>query len=72
MDPREQMPLVPPELIPELFATGETHPGDETAPGSKQSGETSCPRCKGSGSLGQLRCPDCGGTGTITAIVGDA
>ena len=47
-------------------------PGDETAPGAKQAGETTCPRCGGKGSLGQVRCPDCQGSGKITAIVGDA
>lgn len=47
-------------------------PGDETPPGAKQSGETTCPRCGGKGSLGQVRCPDCQGSGRITAIVGDA
>ena len=46
--------------------------GDETAPGTKQAAETTCPRCGGKGSLGQVRCPDCQGSGRITAIVGDA
>lgn len=78
MDPREQLPPVPPELWAAAEPPGEppveppVHPGDETAPGSKQAGADSCPRCQGTGSLGQVRCPDCDGTGTITVIVGDA
>lgn len=47
-------------------------PGDEDAPGTKQTGEAVCPRCAGTGRLGQEPCPECAGTGRITAIVGDA
>ena len=58
--------------MPDKRPAGTPRPGDETAPGSKQSGETTCPRCQGKGSLGEVRCPDCAGTGRITALVGDA
>lgn len=47
-------------------------PGDETAPGTKQSGEAICPKCAGRGRVDGKTCPACEGTGTITAIVGDA
>lgn len=48
------------------------NPGDEDAPGTKQTGENICPTCSGSGRLGEKTCSDCGGSGRITAIVGDA
>lgn len=47
-------------------------PGDETRPGSKQSGENVCPTCAGTGKVDGHGCPDCKGTGTVTSIVGDA
>jgi RecJ-like exonuclease len=47
-------------------------PGDESRPGSKQSGDQICPTCSGSGRINNAACTDCGGTGRITAIVGDA
>ncbi len=69
-----QRPGIPPPApdrpVPEKPAPEK--PGDETAPGSRQAGETTCPRCGGTGSLGQVRCPDCAGSGRITALVGDA
>jgi hypothetical protein len=48
------------------------NPGDEDAPGTKQTGENICPTCNGSGQLNQRPCPDCGGSGRVTVIVGDA
>ena len=52
--------------------TTDRNPGDETRPGSKQSGEQICPACGGSGRAENAACPECGGTGRVTAIVGDA
>jgi DnaJ-class molecular chaperone len=52
--------------------TERKNPGDEDAPGTKQTGEDICPTCSGSGRLDAMPCPDCGGSGQITAIVGDA
>ena len=52
--------------------TERKNPGDEDAPGTKQTGENICPICGGSGRLDAMPCPDCGGSGRITAIVGDA
>lgn len=50
-----------------------THtPGDETPPGSPQSGENLCPRCNGTGRLAAARCPECRGSGKVTVLVGDA
>ncbi|AWK87213.1 hypothetical protein [Azospirillum thermophilum] len=46
--------------------------GDESVPGTRQTGEAPCPDCGGSGRLGGQSCPTCGGSGRITAIVGDA
>jgi len=48
------------------------NPGDEDAPGTKQTGEDICPACNGSGQLNQRPCPDCDGSGKVTVIVGDA
>lgn len=51
-------------------------PGDEAAPGTPQSGETTCPLCAGSGSVDNngvaVMCPECEGSGRITVLVGDA
>ncbi len=52
--------------------TDRKNPGDEDAPGTKQTGENICPTCSGSGRVGETSCPDCGGSGRITVIVGDA
>ena len=52
--------------------TDRKNPGDEDAPGTKQTGENIYPTCSGSGRLGDKSCPDCGGSGRITTIVGDA
>ena len=52
--------------------TERMNPGDEDAPGGKQTGEDICPACNGTGSVGHKPCPDCGGSGRITVIVGDA
>jgi DnaJ-class molecular chaperone len=52
--------------------TDRKNPGDEDAPGTKQTGENICPTCHGSGSLEQKPCPDCGGSGMTIAIIGDA
>jgi DnaJ-class molecular chaperone len=55
------------------MAEGERkNPGDEDAPGTKQTGEDICRTCNGSGQLNQRPCPDCGGSGRVTVIVGDA
>jgi len=48
------------------------NPGDEDAPGTKQTGETICPACNGSGQLNRRPCPDCGGSGRVIVIMGDA
>ena len=52
--------------------TDRKNPGDEDAPGSKQTGENICPNCNGSGRIGEKPCPDCDGSGRVTTIVGDA
>ena len=52
--------------------SSERKPGDETRPGSKQSGDQVCPACGGTGRVEEAACPDCGGTGRVTVIVGDA
>jgi uncharacterized phage protein len=51
--------------------TEKKSPGDQ-APGTKQSAENTCPKCKGTGRLEDKACPNCGGTGKVTEIVGDA
>jgi len=48
------------------------NPGDEDVPGSRQTGENTCPTCDGTGQLNRKPCPDCGGSGRVTVIVGDA
>ena len=49
------------------------HPGDEVAPGTPQSAENTCRRCRGSGVIeAGEQCPDCGGTGMTTELIGDA
>ena len=59
---------------PELNGDGGSvrRPGDEDAPGTKQTAENICPSCGGSGRLDGASCPECLGSGKITAIVGDA
>ena len=52
--------------------TERKNPGDEDAPGTKQTAENICPTCGGSGSVNQKPCADCGGSGMTIAIVGDA
>jgi hypothetical protein len=47
-------------------------PGDEVPPGTPQSGEAICRRCKGSGRVEDEACPDCGGSGKVVVLVGDA
>ncbi len=49
-----------------------SNPGDEVAPGTSQTGETTCPECGGTGRAQGGECPNCGGTGQVTQIVGDA
>ena len=46
--------------------------GDEVAPGTAQSGENVCRRCKGTGRIEDEPCPDCGGSGKVVVLVGDA
>lgn len=48
------------------------NPGDEAPAGSMQTGENTCPDCRGTGSVQGQPCPNCGGTGRVTEIVGDA
>ena len=55
-----------------MSQSGPKNPGDEDAPGTKQTGEDICPACGGTGNLDRKPCPDCAGTGRITVIVGDA
>jgi DnaJ-class molecular chaperone len=50
----------------------EKAPGDESAPGSPQTGEVTCPACGGSGRASGAACTNCGGTGLVVQIVGDA
>jgi DnaJ-class molecular chaperone len=52
--------------------SNKTSPGDQAPPGSKQTAENTCPKCKGTGRLEDKPCPDCGGSGKVTEIVGDA
>jgi DnaJ-class molecular chaperone len=47
-------------------------PGDQAPPGTKQTAENICPKCKGSGRIDDKTCPDCSGTGKVIEIVGDA
>lgn len=64
-----------PERTPAYRIPGQAparSPGDETDPGSRQSGEAICPRCNGSGRLESRSCPDCSGSGHVTVTVGDA
>ncbi|ESR27008.1 hypothetical protein [Lutibaculum baratangense] len=48
------------------------NPGDEDAPGSRQSAKNVCLKCGGTGRLGGEDCAACGGEGFVTEIVGDA
>ena len=48
------------------------NPGDQSAPGAPQTGETTCPECHGTGRVQGGDCPNCGGTGQVVQIVGDA
>ncbi|MCB4824430.1 hypothetical protein [Roseicella aerolata] len=48
------------------------NPGDQSAPGTSQTGMVPCPACHGSGRRDAAACPDCGGTGQVVQIVGDA
>jgi DnaJ-class molecular chaperone len=52
--------------------SGRKNPGDEDAPGTKQTGEDICPSCSGSGTIANKPCPNCGGSGKIIVIIGDA
>lgn len=47
-------------------------PGDEVPPGTPQSAENVCRRCKGTGKTNGAPCPDCRGSGKVTVLVGDA
>jgi DnaJ-class molecular chaperone len=54
--------------------TGTTNDSDEnSASNPKQTGENTCPACRGTGvnSSGE-RCAECGGTGIVIETVGDA
>jgi DnaJ-class molecular chaperone len=48
------------------------NPGDEVPPGTPQSGEAVCRRCKGTGRVNDEACPDCSGSGKVVVLVGDA
>ena len=48
------------------------NPGDEVAPGTKQTGKLPCERCGGTGQLDGESCAQCGGTGDVVVNVGDA
>ena len=52
--------------------SSQRNPGDESAPGTPQTGEDICPECQGSGRQGQNACANCGGTGRVIKIIGDA
>jgi DnaJ-class molecular chaperone len=66
---------MPAEPVPAPGAAP-TRPGDEAAPGTPQSAETTCPLCGGSGSVDNngvaVMCPECEGSGRVTVLVGDA
>ena len=51
---------------------GKRNPGDEAAPGTEQTGETTCPICHGDGKTDSGMCTHCGGTGLVIVTVGDA
>jgi DnaJ-class molecular chaperone len=48
------------------------NPGDEEPPGTPQTGEHFCRKCKGSGTFDGAPCQDCGGTGRVIVDIGDA
>lgn len=49
------------------------NPGDQAPPGSPQTGENVCPKCKGKGTRADgAQCENCGGTGKVIELVGDA
>jgi DnaJ-class molecular chaperone len=52
--------------------TEKKSPGDQAPPGTKQTAENICPKCRGSGRIDDKTCPDCGGSGKVIEIVGDA
>jgi DnaJ-class molecular chaperone len=52
--------------------TDKKSPGDQGRPGTKQTAENTCPKCKGSGRVDEKACPNCAGSGKVTEIVGDA
>jgi DnaJ-class molecular chaperone len=52
--------------------SGKTAPGDQARPGTQQSAENTCPKCRGSGRIDEKSCGNCGGTGRVIEIVGDA
>jgi RecJ-like exonuclease len=53
--------------------SGKMNPGDEVPPGSPDSGEATCPACKGTGRVeGGESCDSCGGSGKVTQLIGDA
>ena len=66
LDCRDQVTTMPP------VETEKKSPGDQARPGTQQSAENVCPKCKGSGRIDEKACPDCGGSGKVIEIVGDA
>lgn len=46
--------------------------GDESEPGTRQTGKMPCATCQGTGTVQGTECPDCEGSGEVTVIVGDA
>jgi DnaJ-class molecular chaperone len=55
-----------------MMPDGPSHPGDEAASGTPQSGDALCPRCSGTGKWQDHECEVCGGTGKVIQLVGGA
>lgn len=69
------MPAEPPRPV-QAPAAPAARPGDEDAPGARQSAEAPCPLCGGSGAVDNngtaMTCPECEGSGRVRVPVGDA
>lgn len=55
-----------------MTTANDKSPGDESEPGTSQTGTMPCATCQGTGTLQGSECPDCEGSGQVTVIVGDA